>query len=70
MIVDRQAVVLVLDDDPNVGAFVRATLPEKTEFINASEDGVSMPMNTYMKFASTMAASNSFLSERSMDASV
>ena len=28
MNVDRQAVVLVLDDDPNVGAFVRATLPE------------------------------------------
>jgi len=27
---DRQAVVLVLDDDPNVGAFVRATLPEET----------------------------------------
>ena len=30
MIVDRQAVVLVLDDDPNVGEFVRATLPETT----------------------------------------
>jgi len=27
---DRQAVVLVLDDDPNVGEFVRSTLPETT----------------------------------------
>ena len=37
---------------------------------NASADGVSMPMNTYMKFASTIAASNSGRSARSMDASV
>src|SRR5918912_2631666 len=28
MIGDRQAVVLVLDDDPNVGQFVKAALPE------------------------------------------
>ena len=27
---DRQAVVLVLDDDPNVGEFVKAALPEST----------------------------------------
>ncbi len=37
---------------------------------NASADGVSMPRKTYMKFASTIAASNSGLSARSMDASV
>src|ERR1041385_2830788 len=40
---DRQAVVLVLDDDPNVGDFVRATLPEKTYRVlwhRTSEDAI------------------------------
>ena len=40
---DRQAVVLVLDDDPNVGEFVRATLPGTTYRVvwkRTSEDAI------------------------------
>jgi len=40
---DRQAVVLVLDDDPNIGDFVKAALPEKTYRVlwhRTSEDAI------------------------------
>ena len=58
-------------NDPDLSATLsRADSETFMDSFSASADGVSMPMKTYMKLASTMAASSSGRSARSMEASV